>query len=83
MAKMTKRELNATMAKLVKANNTAVQLQAKIAEHCLEVYGVEPGDVDCEEIVDRLGAGCGMSEGMNADEFDRAMRESIDRRKNI
>lgn len=79
MAKLTKRQLNDALHKLAVASSKAVLLQAMISEHCIEVYGVEPGDVDNDEFIDRVAGGCGVAAGMTADEFDRSMRECIAR----
>ncbi|MFM5296546.1 hypothetical protein ACEUAI_20165 [Aeromonas veronii] len=81
MAKMNKRELNETLSGLAEAHNTVIRLQNKLSEHCLEVYGVEPGDIDNDVYIDRVGGGCGLSTGMSAEEFDRSMRECIERRE--
>ena len=82
MSKLTKRQLNDALRKLAAASSKASQLQAMISSHCIEVYGVEPGDVDNDEYIDRVAGGCGMAGGMTADEFDRSMRESIARNQN-
>jgi len=75
--KLTKRELQAALYALAKANSRAHIERAKIAEHCAEVYGVDPADVDNEEFIDKCDGGCGMSDGMTADDFDRSMLEYI------
>lgn len=82
MATLNKRELQEALNKLAAAHREAFRLQSLIAEHCVEVYGVEPGDVDNDEYIDRVAGGCGAAAaGMSADEFDRSMRECIERRK--
>lgn len=75
--KLTKRELQAALDALAKANSRAHIERAKIAKHCAEVYGVDPADIDNEEFIDRVDGGCGVSEGMSADEFDRSMLEHM------
>lgn len=81
MAKLSKRELNEALRKLAAAHSEAFRLQNLISEHSLEVYGVEPAEVDNDEYIDRVAGGCGSAAGMSADEFDRSMRDSIERRK--
>jgi len=75
--KLTKRELQATLAALAKAKNQAHIARAKISEHCIEIYGVDPSDIDNEEFIDLCDGGCGMSSGMTADDFERSMLESM------
>lgn len=31
----------------------------KIIQHCIDVYGVEPADVDKDQFIDSCSAGCG------------------------
>jgi len=50
----------------------------KIVEHCVEVYGAEPGDVDADEIIDTLG-GCGMASEIPVEDFDRIMKQAVER----
>ncbi|MEZ6936865.1 hypothetical protein [Aeromonas sp. S19(2024)] len=81
MAKLTNRELDVVLSKLAKANSEAFKLQSLISEHSLEVYGVEPGEVDNDEYIDRVAGGNGVAGGMSAAEFDRSMRDCIERRQ--
>lgn len=73
--KLTKRELQATLDALANANARAHVERAKIAAHCLEVYGVDPGDIDNEEFIYKCDGGCGVSDGMSVDDFERSMLE--------
>jgi hypothetical protein len=75
--KLTKRELQAALDALAKANSRAHKARAKIAEHCAEVYGVDPADIDNEEFIDKCDGGCGVSDGMTADDFERSMLERM------
>ena len=77
--KLDSRTLTATLRALAAANARASRLSAKVAEHCREVYGVEPGDVDCDEYIDACGGGCGEAPGRTARDFHRAMLEACER----
>lgn len=79
MGKLSKRELDNALSKLAAATSEAFRIQCLISEHCLAVYGVEPGDVDNDQYIDRVAGGVGAAAGMSADEFDRSMRECIER----
>lgn len=81
MAKLTNRELGVVLSKLAAASSEAFRLQCLISEHCLAVYGVEPGDVDNDQYIDRVAGGVGAAVGMSAAEFDRSMRDCIERRQ--
>lgn len=74
---LSKKQLEKTLRQLAEANSRAHMLQQAISEHCIEVYGVEPGDVDNDQFIDRVGGGCGVAGGMSADEFDQSMRDCI------
>lgn len=79
MMKLDNRTLTATLRALAAANARASRLSAKVAEHCREVYGVEPGDVDCDEYIDACGGGCGEGIGMTAAQFHKAMSDACER----
>lgn len=81
MAKLSKRQLDDTLSKLAAAHSEAFRLQCLISDHCLEVYGVEPGAIDNDEYIDKVAGGVGVAIGMTAAEFDRSMRECIERRQ--
>nr|WP_279086030.1 hypothetical protein [Comamonas thiooxydans] len=74
MAKLSKRQLQAALNSLTTASNRAHTAREKIMDHCKAVYGFEPGDVDFDEFIDACDGGCGMSQGMSADEFEAGMR---------
>lgn len=42
---------------------------------CMVIYGVIPGDVDCDEILDSVCGAIGVCSGMSAEKFDKNMRE--------
>lgn len=48
--------------------------QSDLMEYCKAKYGFEPGDVDADDIIDRLLGGCGVPDRMDAAEFDAIMR---------
>lgn len=74
MARLTPKQLDKALADLAAANNAAAVARNKIMEHCEEVYGCSPGDVDFDEFVDACDGGCGMSAGMSAKDFNTGMR---------
>jgi hypothetical protein len=77
--KMSGRELTKTLRALADANAKASRLRAKVAEHCEAVYGVDPGDVDCDEFIDSCDAGSGGGNGMTAKQFHEAMSQACER----
>ena len=77
--KLTKKKLQIALDKLTQANADATKWGNVIAEHCLDVYGVEPGEIDCDAFIDRCGGGCGAASGMSVEEFEEAMEMAIKR----
>jgi hypothetical protein len=77
--KLSKRQLGNALNALAKFNRLAAIERDKIMEHCELVYGVTPGDIDNDDFIDQCDGGCGSSNGMSADDFDRSMRERMDR----
>ena len=77
--KLSKRQLNTALKALAKFNRLAAIERNKIMEHCESVYRAAPGDIDNDEFIDRCDNGCGQANGMSADEFDRSMREGMER----
>lgn len=75
--KLTKRQLQRALNDLTRAHNMAVLARAQIAEHCMEVYGVDPADVDNDEFIDAVGDGGGMAMGMTVAAFDASMRRCL------
>jgi hypothetical protein len=59
----------------VKASNAFHTTQNAVNDFCRNTYGVEPGDVDADAIIDAVFGGCGLSTGMTAREFDETMRD--------
>ncbi len=77
--RLSNKELQRALDGLAKAHTRVFTLRAKIAEHCLEVYGVDPADLDNHDFIDGVDGGCGTSAGMTVEDFDRSMRECLDR----
>lgn len=76
-AKLTKSQLQATLDGLAKAKTKAYQYRAKLADHCQEVYGCDPADVDFDEFIDSVDGGAGECPGMKVDDFDRGMKAAV------
>lgn len=57
-----------------KAHAASHLADAALMKWCHEHYGVEPGDMDADEIIDAVLGGCGVSPGMPAERFDEIMR---------
>ncbi|WP_448677314.1 hypothetical protein [Delftia acidovorans] len=77
MSRLSKSKLQAALDSLAAATTRANAAREKIAEHCLEVYGCEPGDVDFDEFIDACDGGCGAAGGMSADEFEAGMVQAV------
>ena len=77
--KLTKKNLQKAIDGITKANAEAWKWDNVISEHCLDVYGVEPGEIDCDAFIDRCGGGCGAASGMSVEEFEEAMEMAIKR----
>lgn len=78
MSKLSKRDLQAALDALTSANNQAVKARNKIVEHCEEVYGVSPYDVNNDDFIDGCDGGSGVASGMTVKDFEASMREAID-----
>jgi hypothetical protein len=68
-------DLQRMINETVKTGNAFHAAQAALNDFCREQYGVEPGDVDADEIIDSVMGGCGLSTGMKAKDFHRIMEE--------
>ncbi|WP_425404581.1 hypothetical protein [Hwanghaeella sp.] len=77
--KLTKTQLQDQIKRSVRGWNLYREAQDRIAEHCIAVYGVTPGDVDADEIIDAIGGGGGTASEMSVEEFDRVMKQSLER----
>lgn len=72
--KLSPKKLQAALNELAAANNQAKAARDKIMDHCQEVYGFEPGDVDFDEFIDSCDGGSGACPGMTAEAFNSGMR---------
>lgn len=75
LSRVERAKLQRMIDKTVKASNAFFETQRALNEYARERYGAEPGDVDADHIIDGVMGGCGRSEGMTANDFDRTMRD--------
>jgi len=78
--RLSNSELQRALDSLAAANRKAQIANEKIANHCLAVYGVEPGDIDNDEFIDTVGGGCGSTSNMTVADFDKSMRKALEMR---
>ncbi len=77
MTAVERKKLQRMIDRTVRANNAFQKEQAALMEMCILLYGVEPGDVDFDSVIDGVLGGCGMTSRMTAEDFDAAMRRCI------
>jgi hypothetical protein len=77
LSKGAVRKLQRLIDMTVKHGAAYYEAQAELNDWCREHYGVEPGDVDADGIIDAVFGGCGIPVGMSADAFDGEMRNRI------
>ncbi|WP_305910504.1 hypothetical protein Q9L42_020345 (plasmid) [Methylomarinum sp. Ch1-1] len=77
--RLTRRQLQTALNRLAKANSEAQRQRALIYDHCVEVYGAGPGDLDNDAFIDAVDGGCGEAHGMTVDEFERSMKDCSER----
>lgn len=75
--RLTKTQLGKALRLLATLNCKAAVQRNKIMDHCMSVYGVEPGDINNDWFIDSCDNGCGAPSGMSAEEFDKSMRECM------
>ena len=75
---MDNKTLNRRLKQLSAASTKAAEAWADIDEHCLEVYGVTPSDVDCDSFLDACTGAGGHCSGMSVAEFNAEMKSAID-----
>ena len=73
-----RRRLQRLINRTAKAASAFYMANKALCEVCIEKYGCEPADVDCDQIIDSVQGGAGDSAGLTADEFDAAMREAME-----
>lgn len=76
---LTRRQLQTALNRLAKANTEAFEQRELIAAHCMEVYGVDPADVNNDTFIDSCDGGAGVAAGMTVEEFEQSMVECMAR----
>lgn len=76
--KLTNSQLQKSINQLVSANNKAFIAKEKIINHCMEVYGASPFDINNDFFIDSCDSGCGLSHSISADEFHESMINSME-----
>lgn len=71
MTRLSDSALTRKLAALGRAEARAIKLHGEIAEHCLAVYGVQPGDVDNDEFIDAPGL-------LDAEQFHESMLDAME-----
>lgn len=75
MARYERRRLQAMIDRTAKAAREFHHAQAELNDWCLDVYGVEPADINADEIIDAVMGGGGAAPGMEASAFHAIMKE--------
>lgn len=75
---MNKRKMQRLINRTARASSLFYEANKELCTYCLEVYGCEPADVDCDQVIDAVQGGAGASAGLSVQEFDAAMREAIE-----
>jgi len=70
---LSKRQLQTAINRLSKATTEAFNQRELIENHCIEVYGYGPGDIDFDIFIDSCDGGCGAADGMTVEEFEYGM----------
>lgn len=70
-----KQTLKRLIAASAKANNAAWKAETALNDFCEDVWGYNPGDRDCDAIIDGCMGGCGASSGMSVEEFIEDMND--------
>lgn len=74
---MTKK-LQALIDAAAKANTKAFEANEKLVYYCIEKYGVEPSEIDADDILDSVMGASGACSGMTAEAFDECMRSAME-----
>ena len=77
--KLGDKRLNEALKDLQQAQNHVLKSYARITEHCLEVYGAEPSDLDCDNFLDCCGglAGRVVPGSYTAKKLESDMRQAF------
>ena len=78
METVTASRMRQALNSLTSANNRAFKWRAVVAEYSMQEFGVDPGDIDCDEFIDSCDGGCGLSGGMTVEEFRKAMVDILE-----
>lgn len=70
---MTKRQFDAAMKKLIKHGNAYRDQIDKLEKHSQDKFGLNWGDIGCDDIIDALEFGCGRLRPMTFDEFNKSI----------
>lgn len=76
--KLTNQQLTAKLKKMARLSREFLVVQQEVIDHSIEVYGYEPMEVDNDEFIDACTGSAGSCPGMNANQFHRSMKESIE-----
>ena len=73
---ITKKRMRQALNGMAAAQNKAVKYREIIDEYSIQEFGATPCDVDCDAYIDEMEGGA--SAGMTVNEFNAAMRLSIE-----
>lgn len=73
-----RKKLQRLIDRTAKAASAFYLANKALCDFCVEKYGCEPADVDCDQIIDAVQGGAGVSAGLPADDFDEAMVEAME-----
>jgi len=76
--KLSKSKLQNALDGLANAHDRVRKWRTIIHEHCIEVYGQDPADVDNDDFIDSCDGGCGYCRGMTVENFEKSMEQAIE-----
>lgn len=72
--RLSKSQLQRAINRASRYSELSTRASAVVVEHCVAVYGVEPGEVNCEEVIDSIYyAGAAIT----AEKLDESMRKAM------
>jgi hypothetical protein len=71
-----RRKLQGMIDRTVRTSTAFHRELTALNEWCVARYGVEPGDIDADQILDGVFGAAGVPGGMTADEFHQIMSEA-------